>query len=41
VVNRLREYADIGVTEVMVQWFSLDDVDGLRLLAEEVAPALQ
>jgi alkanesulfonate monooxygenase SsuD/methylene tetrahydromethanopterin reductase-like flavin-dependent oxidoreductase (luciferase family) len=40
VVNRLREYADIGVTEVMVQWFSLDDGEGLRLLADRVAPAV-
>jgi alkanesulfonate monooxygenase SsuD/methylene tetrahydromethanopterin reductase-like flavin-dependent oxidoreductase (luciferase family) len=41
VVNQLHEYAEIGVTEVMVQWLSLDDVEGLRLLAEQIVPELR
>ena len=39
VADRLRQYADSGVTEIMIHWFDLDDVEGLRLLAEHVVPA--
>jgi F420-dependent oxidoreductase-like protein len=37
VAERLREYADVGVAEVMLQW-GVDNLDGLRLLGEEVIP---
>jgi alkanesulfonate monooxygenase SsuD/methylene tetrahydromethanopterin reductase-like flavin-dependent oxidoreductase (luciferase family) len=40
VVERLRAYAAVGVTEVMLQWGGLDDIEGLRVLSEEVLPYL-
>jgi alkanesulfonate monooxygenase SsuD/methylene tetrahydromethanopterin reductase-like flavin-dependent oxidoreductase (luciferase family) len=38
VVERLRAYEAAGATEVMAQWWGVDDIDGLRLLAEQVLP---
>lgn len=40
IVARLRPYKDAGIDLIMLQHFALDDSDALRLLAEEVAPAL-
>jgi alkanesulfonate monooxygenase SsuD/methylene tetrahydromethanopterin reductase-like flavin-dependent oxidoreductase (luciferase family) len=40
IVEELRAYGAVGVEEVMVQWWSLDDVAGLELLAAEVLPHL-
>jgi alkanesulfonate monooxygenase len=40
VVEQLRGYAAAGVAEVMVQWFDLDDLEGLQVLADVVLPAL-
>ena len=34
--RRLREYADAGAEEIMVQWLDLDDVERLRTFAESV-----
>jgi alkanesulfonate monooxygenase SsuD/methylene tetrahydromethanopterin reductase-like flavin-dependent oxidoreductase (luciferase family) len=41
VVSELRAYADAGVEELIVQWFGMDDLDGLQILAERVLPQLQ
>jgi len=38
VVERLRAYEAAGVTEVMVQWYGYDDLDGLAHFAEQVMP---
>ena len=38
VVERLRAYEAAGATEVMVQWYGIDDIDGLRLFAAQVLP---
>ena len=35
---QLRSYAAAGVEEVMMQWISLDDIEGITVLAEEVLP---
>jgi F420-dependent oxidoreductase-like protein len=40
VAAQVQEYADAGVTEVMLQWFDLEDLDGVRVLADEVMPRL-
>ena len=40
VVDRLGEYARLGVTRVYLQVLDLADLDHLRLVAEEVAPAV-
>ncbi len=38
VVERIRVYEALGIEEIMVQWFALDDLDGLREIAEYVLP---
>ena len=40
VVEQIRAYERAGVEELMVQCFVLDDLAGLRLLAEQVLPQL-
>src|SRR6266700_1775423 len=36
VVQQIKAYADAGVEELMLQWFDLDDIDGLRAFATSV-----
>jgi F420-dependent oxidoreductase-like protein len=36
VISQLRAYADAGVEEIFLQWFDMDDLDGLRGFAEAV-----
>lgn len=38
VIEQIRAYADAGVEEIMVQRMDLDDLDGLRIIAEDVLP---
>jgi len=38
IVQQIRAYADVGVEELVLQWFDLDDVDGLRAFARSVLP---
>jgi alkanesulfonate monooxygenase SsuD/methylene tetrahydromethanopterin reductase-like flavin-dependent oxidoreductase (luciferase family) len=38
VIEQLQSFATAGAEEVMLQWFSLDDVEGLEILAEDVLP---
>jgi F420-dependent oxidoreductase-like protein len=40
VVQQIKAYADAGVEELMLQWFDLDDIDGLRAFATSVLPQL-
>ena len=40
IAEQMREYAKLGVDLFMLQHFLLDDGDALRLLAEEVIPAI-
>lgn len=40
IAGQMREYAKLGVDLFMLQHFLLDDGDALRLLAEEVIPAI-
>ncbi len=40
IVEQIRAYAEVGVEEVIVQWFGLDDIEGLQILAEQVVPHL-
>ncbi|HYN87479.1 MAG TPA: hypothetical protein VER55_03055, partial [Ardenticatenaceae bacterium] len=37
-IERLKAYATLGAQEIMLQWFDPEDMDGLRLLAEEIVP---
>lgn len=38
VIRRIRDYEAAGVQELMLQWLDLDDLDGLRALADTVLP---
>jgi F420-dependent oxidoreductase-like protein len=40
VVAQIQSYGQAGVEELMLQWFELDDIDGLRAFAEQVLPRL-
>jgi alkanesulfonate monooxygenase SsuD/methylene tetrahydromethanopterin reductase-like flavin-dependent oxidoreductase (luciferase family) len=40
VVAQLRAYAAAGITELVVHWFGVDDLEGLEVLAGEVLPFL-
>src|SRR5262245_4759357 len=40
VAGQIRAYGEAGVEELMLQWFDLDDIDGLRTFAEQVLPRL-
>jgi len=39
-VQQIQTYASAGVDELMLQWFDLDDIEGLRSFAESVLPRL-
>ena len=39
-IAQIRAYGEAGVEELMLQWFDLDDLDGLRAFAEQVLPRL-
>ncbi len=36
ILEQLPAYEDAGVQELMLQWFDLDDIDGLRSFAKKV-----
>jgi alkanesulfonate monooxygenase SsuD/methylene tetrahydromethanopterin reductase-like flavin-dependent oxidoreductase (luciferase family) len=40
VIDGLSAYIEAGVEEIMIQWASLDDIEGLEILAESVLPRL-
>lgn len=40
ILEQIQEYARAGVAELMLQWFDLDDLDGLRAFASAVLPRL-
>ena len=39
-IEQIKAFEAAGVQELMLQWFDLDDIDGLRAFAESVLPAL-
>ena len=41
VVAQIHAYGDAGISEVDVQWFGMDDIDGLEVLAAEVLPRIR
>jgi hypothetical protein len=38
VIEHLSAYAAVGVEEVIMQWFGMDDIEGLATLADQVLP---
>jgi alkanesulfonate monooxygenase SsuD/methylene tetrahydromethanopterin reductase-like flavin-dependent oxidoreductase (luciferase family) len=40
VMSAMRAYAAVGVEELIIQWFGVEDLDGLQILAEQVLPHL-
>lgn len=41
VTNKLNEYQNVGLDEIMLQWIDLDDMDGLIHFAENILPKFQ
>ena len=41
VIKQIRAYEDAGVQELMLQWFDMDDIEGLHAFAESVLPQVQ
>jgi hypothetical protein len=37
-IHTMGDYAAAGADEIMLQWFGVDDIEGLELLAEHVLP---
>ncbi|GAC1378359.1 MAG: LLM class F420-dependent oxidoreductase [Ktedonobacteraceae bacterium] len=37
-IEQIRDYKTAGVEELMLQWFDLDDIDGLRTFAKSILP---
>ncbi len=37
-IDQIQEYGAAGVEELMLQWFDLDDIEGLRAFAKSVLP---
>lgn len=40
IIEQINAYSDMGVDELILQWFDLDDIDGLRAFATSVLPQL-
>ena len=40
IVEQINAYGKVGVDELVLQWFDLDDIDGLRAFATSVLPRL-
>jgi len=40
VVQQFQQYAEAGVEELIIQWGAFDDLDGLKLLSEQVLPQI-
>jgi alkanesulfonate monooxygenase SsuD/methylene tetrahydromethanopterin reductase-like flavin-dependent oxidoreductase (luciferase family) len=38
IIGQIRTYEAAGLDELMIDWFDLDDIQGLQVLAEEVLP---
>jgi alkanesulfonate monooxygenase SsuD/methylene tetrahydromethanopterin reductase-like flavin-dependent oxidoreductase (luciferase family) len=38
VISQIHAYADVGVEELIIQWFAVEDLEGLQVLAEQVLP---
>jgi F420-dependent oxidoreductase-like protein len=38
VIEQIKAYEAVGVEELMLQWFDIDDIDGLRAFARSVLP---
>jgi alkanesulfonate monooxygenase SsuD/methylene tetrahydromethanopterin reductase-like flavin-dependent oxidoreductase (luciferase family) len=40
-IHTMGDYAAAGADEIMLQWFGVDDIEGLELLAEHVLPQVR
>jgi alkanesulfonate monooxygenase SsuD/methylene tetrahydromethanopterin reductase-like flavin-dependent oxidoreductase (luciferase family) len=38
VIHQIRAYESVGVEELIIQWFGVEDVEGLQVIAEQVLP---
>ena len=39
-IEQIRAYENAGASELVLQWFDLDDIDGLRAFAASILPRL-
>jgi alkanesulfonate monooxygenase SsuD/methylene tetrahydromethanopterin reductase-like flavin-dependent oxidoreductase (luciferase family) len=40
-IERMRAYEAAGVEELIIQWFDVEDIEGLRMYAEYILPKMQ
>ena len=40
IIDQINAYSKVGADELVLQWFDLDDIDGLRAFATSVLPRL-
>ena len=40
IVDQINAYSKVGADELVLQWFDLDDIDGLRAFATSVLPRI-
>jgi hypothetical protein len=40
VTDTIHVYAEAGVNELIIQWFAVEDLEGLQVLAEQVLPSI-
>ena len=40
IVEQINAYSKVGADELVLQWFDLDDIDGLRAFATSVLPRI-
>ena len=40
-VDHVAAYVDAGAQEVIFEWFGMDDVDALEMIAAEVSPMVR
>ena len=40
IIDQINAYSKVGADELILQWFDLDDIDGLRAFATSVLPRL-
>ena len=41
VVQQIRAYAEAGVEELILQWFDVNDIEGLQMYAKHILPHLE
>ena len=40
IIEQVQAYADAGVEELMIQWWDVDDIEGLEMYSEHILSRL-